>query len=132
MDVIQYPESVEGTPLGLLVKVVKDVLDNLGDPFRGGHCLLPVNCRYLLVQDALLLLDGVDVVNPERKDILIIDGIHNGVGVELVPKGLLVVFSLISPPVPAFCAKMGVPVKPKRLYSEVLGDGCMHLTKILL
>ena len=42
MDVIQYLERVEGTPLGLLVKVFKDVPHHLGYPFWGGHCLLPV------------------------------------------------------------------------------------------
>ena len=48
-----------------------------------------VDCLHLLVFCAILLLDSVDVINAEWQNITIIDSIYDGIGVQLITKGLL-------------------------------------------
>ena len=56
---------------------------------------------------------GVHVVDAEMQNIAVVDGVYDGVGVELVAEACGVVLSRRLPPLPAFWAKMGVLVNPK-------------------
>ena len=64
--------------------------------------------------DAVRQLDRVDVVDAERQDVLVVDRVDDRVGVQLVAERLLGGAQLGLPPLPAFSAKIGVPVKPNR------------------
>ena len=92
-------------------------------------------------------LDCIDVVDTERQNILVVDGINDGVGmdchlmrfgravdwvaVQKATKRLQRCLELGVPPAPAFTAKIGVPVKPKRLYrlnARVIAD--VHVAEL--
>ena len=67
---------------GLLVEVLKRVVDDLGQPLRCQQSLLGVDGRHLLVRQAGRDPDGVDVVDAERQDVLVADGINDRVGMD--------------------------------------------------
>lgn len=68
--------------------MLQSVLDDFSNTLRRTQCLFNINGRYVLVLDVLFSLNRVHIVDAERKNIAVIDGIHDGVGVELVAKGL--------------------------------------------
>ena len=76
-----------GAP-GLLIEVFEDVLHDVPHPSRVHHCLLGLDGRDLFVDD-VPHLDGVHVVDPERQDILVVNGIHDRVGVQFLAERLL-------------------------------------------
>ncbi len=76
-------------PLGLLVEMFADIADDLADAFRCQQRPLGIDGGHLLVLDPRPGLDRVDIVDAERQHVLVIDGIDNGVGVQLVAKRLL-------------------------------------------
>jgi hypothetical protein len=95
--------------------VLADIAHDLRDALRRQQRPLGVDGRHLLVLDARRGLDRVDVVDAEGQHVLVVDGIDDGVGVQLVTEGLLGGAPQRGlPPVPEFSAKIGVPVKPNR------------------
>ena len=85
----QLAKSIEScVSLGLMVKVVEDISNHFGNALRGKQCRIGVDCFHLLVLAAFLLLDRIDVVNSERKNIAIVDSIDNGIGVQLITESL--------------------------------------------
>lgn len=86
-DVDDNRVLVTALTLSLLVKVFQGVPDDLTDAFRGHGGLLGVDAGNLAV---LRVSDphGVDVVNAEGQHVHVADGVDNGVGVQLVAKGL--------------------------------------------
>ena len=109
----------------------KDIPDNLGNTLRGSHSLLPVDIIYILVADTFLLSHRVDVVNPERKDIAIIDCIDNRIGMELVSKGLRCCQHLQIAAMTSIGCKDRSSRKTKQMVvPECLHDSLMHVTEL--
>ena len=131
VDIIENPEGIVGTAFGLLVEMLNDIFHHLRHSFRRSHCLFPVNGGNLFIRNAGFIIDGIDVVDPERQDILVIDRIHNGVGVELVAEGLL---GGLQPQVTAcpciLCENRRAGEPEKMVFLEVLRDGCVHLAEV--
>ena len=124
-DVGEGMEQIGLVPsIGLLVEVFQDVPGHQFDALRRHEGLFPVDVPDRLVVNVRLGVHGSDIVHPEGQHILVIDGIHDGVGVELVAEGLgvwswspkvwAVVKNCAPPAARALAAKIGVPVKPNR------------------
>ena len=69
--------------------MVKDILGHKFNPLGRHICPLAVDVVNILIHHLLVNVHRFDVIHAERQDIVIIDRIHNGVGVQLVAKGLL-------------------------------------------
>ena len=76
------------SPIGFLVEVVKDVLGHQRNTLGSHECLFPVNVPNLLVIHIWLCIHRLDVIYTEWQHILVVDGIHDGVGVQLVAERL--------------------------------------------
>ena len=76
------------SPIGFLVEVVKDVLGHQRNALGCHERLFPVNVPNLLVVHVRLCVHRFDVIHTERQHILVVDGIHDGVGVQLVAERL--------------------------------------------
>ena len=72
-----------------MVEVVKDILGHKLDPLGRHICPLAVDVVNILIHHLLVNVHRFDVIHAERQDIVIIDRVHNGVGMQLVAKGLL-------------------------------------------
>jgi len=81
-------EGVEAVAFGLLVEVFEDVARHFGNALGGSHCSLGVDGGDLLVLDVVRHSHGVDEVDSERQNVGVIDGVHDGVCVELITEGL--------------------------------------------
>ncbi len=88
-DIRQRVEGVgSAAAVGLLIEMVEDVAcDDFNAP-RGHERPLPVDVPDLLVGDGVVLVHGLDVVDPEGQHVVIVDGVDDGVGVKLVAEGL--------------------------------------------
>jgi len=76
--------QVSAGTLGLLVEVLADIGHDLRNALGRQQRALRVDGGHLLVADARLRPDRVDVVDAERQDVPVVDGIDDGVGVQLV------------------------------------------------
>ena len=76
------------SPIGFLVEVVKDVLGHQRNTLGRHERLFAVNVPNLLIVHVWLCVHRLDVVHTERQHILVVDGIHDGVGVQLVAERL--------------------------------------------
>ena len=76
------------TPIGFLVKVIQNVFCHKLDALRGHECLFAVNVPYILIINVGIVVHRLDVIHAEGKHVFIIDGVHNRIGVELIPEGL--------------------------------------------
>ncbi len=104
--------------------MLKNIPGHLRYPFWRKHRLFPVYGGNPLVRDVVSFLEGVHIVNPERKDVLIVDGIHNSVGVELVPECLLSGLQVqISARPCILCEYRGASEAEQIVFLEVLCDG---------
>ena len=73
----------------------------------------------------------IHIINPERQDIAVIDRIHDGVGVEFVPEGLLGGLQVQIPARPRVLREDRCARKTEQVVLfEVPGDGGVHLTEI--
>ena len=68
--------------------MIQNVLRDQGNPLRRLKGFPPVNVPDLLIVDIAVHVHGLDIVHAEGQDIFVIDGIDNGVGMELVAEGL--------------------------------------------
>ncbi len=75
--------------VGLLLKMLQDVFGHQGNALRGHERLFLGDAPHLLIVDILVHVHRFDVVHPEGQHVFIVDGVHDGVGMELVPEGLL-------------------------------------------
>ena len=66
----------------------EDVARHFGNALWGSHCALGVDGRDLLVLDIVRHSHGVDEVDSERQNVGVVDGINDGVCVELVAECL--------------------------------------------
>ena len=78
-----------GVPLRLLVEVFEDVGDHRRDTLRVHVGAVGIDTFDVVVVDAVSHAERVEVVDAERQDGLVPDGVDDRVGVQLVPEGLL-------------------------------------------
>ena len=76
------------SPIGFLVEVVEDVLCHQRNTLGCHERLFPVDIPNLFIVHVWLCVHRLDVVYPERQHILVVDGIHDSVGVQLVAERL--------------------------------------------
>ena len=82
-DVGQGVEPVETlAAVGFLVEVIQDVPGDHLHPLGGHEGFFPVDIPDGLVVNVGLLLHRLDVVHPEGQHVVVVDGVHDGVGVE--------------------------------------------------
>lgn len=82
-------QLVGGVTLRLVVEVLEDVGDDRRDVCRVHVRTVGVDPLHLAVVDTVAHSECVDVVDTEGQDGLVPDGVDDGVGVQLVPEGLL-------------------------------------------
>ena len=88
-NVFQHAEGVGLiATICFLVKVGQNVLCDQSDAFRGKKRLFPVDVPNLFVVNIRLGIHCLDVVHPEGQHVFVVNGIHDGVGVELIAKSL--------------------------------------------
>lgn len=75
--------------VGLLIEMVKDILGHKFNPLGRHICPLAVDVVNVFIHHLLVNVHCFDVIHAERQDIVIVDRVHNGVGVQLVAKSLL-------------------------------------------
>ena len=101
------------------------------DPLGRHIGLLSVNVPDALVVNVRLGVHGLDVVHPEGQYILVVDGIHNSVSVELVAEGLGGGKELCSAGRPGIGRKDGGASKPKQMILlEILDDSRVHVAEL--
>ena len=76
-------------PLRLLVEVFEDVGHHGRDALRVHVSAVGIDAFDVVVVDAVSHAERVEVVDAERQDGLVPDGVDDRVGVQLVPEGLL-------------------------------------------
>ena len=111
--------------------MVQNVGGNLSNTFRSHKRTLAVDVPHILVVDIRVHIHGLDIVNTERQHVLVIDGIHDGVGMQLITK------SLLCGAQNGVLAYTGIHSEDRRageaeqmILFEVFGDGNMHITKL--
>lgn len=68
--------------------MVKDILGHQRDALGCHERFFPVDIPNLFIVHVRLCVHRLDVVHTERQHILIVDGIHDGISMQLVAKGL--------------------------------------------
>ena len=68
--------------------MVKDILGHQRNALGCHERLFPVNVPNLFIVHVRLCIHRLDVIHTERQHILVIDGIHDGVGVQLIAERL--------------------------------------------
>ena len=107
------------------------ILHHSTHSFRGRHNTLSVNSSNLLVRYVILRFEGIHIVYTERQDILFVDSIYNGVGVEFIAECLLCGFQFqISTAACVLGEDRCARETEDMVFLEVLGDGVVHLTEI--
>ena len=76
------------SPIGFLVEVVKDVLGHQRNALGCHERLFPVDIPNLFIVHVWLCIHRLDVIHTEWQHILVVDGINDGVGVQLVAERL--------------------------------------------
>ena len=111
--------------------MVEDVLRHQLNTFGSQICVFTVNVPNLLINDFLVDGHSLDVIHPEGQNILVIDSIHDGIGMELVAKRLLRGAELGIPVRTAVDRKNRSPGKAEQMVLlEVLYDSRVHITKL--
>lgn len=118
-------------PVGLLIKVLQNVPGHQFDALRRHEGLFPVDVPDRLVVNVRLGVHGSDIVHPEGQHILVIDGIHDGVGVELVAEGLGGGEELRPAGGPGIGGKdRGAGEAEQMIFLEILHDGRVHVAEL--
>ena len=131
-NVLQDIESIGLVPpVGLLVEVRQYVLRNQADPFRGQERLFPIDIPNFLVVNIRLGIHRLDVVHPEGQYIFVVNGVHNGIGVELIAKSL---FRRAEGRVFAHSRVNGenrcTGKAEQMIFFEIPGNGLVHIPKL--
>ena len=131
-DILQYAVCIGFiTPVGFLVKVGQNVLCDQPDAFRGKKRLFPVDVPNLFVVNIRLGVHRFDVVHPEGQYVFVVNGVHNGVGMELIAKSLRCRAEC------GILAHACIDRKDRRsgkakevVLLEILRNGLMHITEL--
>ena len=118
-------------PVGLLVKVLQNILGDQLDPFGSHVGLFPVDVPDTLVVNVRLGVHGLDVVHPEGQHILVVDGVHNGVGVKPFTEGLVGGEELCPAGSSGIGRKDGGTGEPEQVVLlEIFDNGRVHITEL--
>lgn len=124
-------KRIKAVALGLLVKMLDDVLDHSGHALRRGQRLFAVNSLHLVVFHAVGHFHRVDIVDAERQHVAVIDGVDDGVGVELVAEGLFRGFQQRVAPLPRIDGKNGRAREAEQvIVFECLDNGRMQIAEL--
>ena len=119
------------SPIGFLVKVVEDVLCHQRNTLGSHECLFPVNVPNLLVIHVRLCVHRFDVIHTERQHILVVDGIHDGVGVQLVTERLCCgEVTRISGASRVDCKNRCSGKSKQMVFFEVVNNSLVHITEL--
>ena len=117
--------------ISFAVKIIKDILGHKADARRRHHHLFPINAPHHFVRNILFHFHGFDKIHPEGQHVFIVNGVHDGIGVQLVAKGLLRGHKL------RIAATAGIDGKNRRtgeakevILFEALDDIRMHFAKL--
>lgn len=131
-DVGQGVEPVEPlAAVGFLVEVIQNVFGHQLHPLGSHEGLFPVDIPDGFVVNVRFLLHRLDVIHPEGQHIVVVDGVHDGVGVELFPEQLggggVRHFSRGG----SVDREDGGTGKPEQMvFLEMLDDGRVHIAKL--
>ena len=81
-------EGIKAVSFGLPVEVIENIADDFPHALRGIEHLFGIDGPHLFILNIIGHFYGVHIVDAERKHVSVVDGVHNGVGVELVAEGL--------------------------------------------
>ena len=68
--------------------MIQDVFRHKPDTFRSHIGLFSFDAPYFLIRDVIVHIHRFDIVHTERQDVLVVDRVHNGIGMELVSECL--------------------------------------------
>ena len=71
-----------------LIKVSEDIFRHQANALRGQICFFPINVPDLFIINILFHIHCFDIVHTEWQDILIVDGVHNRIGMKLIAESL--------------------------------------------
>lgn len=91
------------------VEIFQNIPDDLADAFGGEKRLLPVDIGDLLVVYIRLLVHRLDIVDAERQNVSVVDGVDDGIGVQLCAERLLGRFEIT-----VLCPRVRVGRKDRR------------------
>ena len=115
----------------LLIEVIQNVLRYEGDALWGHKCLFTIDIPHLLVFHAFVGVHRLDIVYPEGQHVFIVDGVHDGIGMELIPEHLGSRHELGPLAANGIGSKDGCAGKAKDMIPlEVGNDGMVHLTEL--
>ena len=117
--------------ISLLVEMLKNVLGYHLNAFGSHEGFLAINIPDSFIVDIRVCIHGFDIIHTERQYIFVIDGIHNGIGVELVSEGLFGRKILWIPNGTGIRSENRSPSKSEQMISlEALDNGRMHIAKL--
>ena len=119
------------SPIGFLVKVVKDILGHQRDALGCHECFFPVNIPDLFIVHIQLCVHRLDVVHTERQHILVVDGIHDGISMQLVTKGLCRgKITWVSRSSCIGRKNRGACEAKQMVFFEIVNNGLVHITEL--
>ena len=119
------------SPIGFLVEVVEDVLCYQRNTLGCHERLFPVNVPNLLVVHVWLCIHRLDVIYTEWQHILVVDGINDGVGVQLVAERLRRgEIAWISGASCVDCKNRRSSKAEQVVLFEIVDNGFMHITEL--
>ena len=109
----------------------EDIFRHQANALRGQICFFPINVPDLFIINILVHIHCFDIVHTEWQDILIVDGVHNRIGMKLIAE------SLCRSPQRRLFTDTGIGGKDRRsretkqvILLEIPGNGKVHITKL--
>ena len=119
------------SPIGFLVEVVEDVLGHQRNTLGRHERLFAVNVPNLLVVHVRLCIHRLDVIHTEWQHILVVDGINDGVGVQLVAERLRRgEIAWISGASCVDCKNRRSSKAEQVVLFEIVNNGLVHITEL--
>ena len=119
------------SPIGFLVEVAEDVLCHQRNTLGCHKRLFPVNVPNLFIVHVWLCIHRLDVIHTEWQHILVVDGINDGVGVQLVAERLRRgEIAWISGASCVDCKNRRSSKAEQVVLFEIVDNGFMHITEL--
>ena len=111
--------------------MLQNIFGDQFDPLGRHVGFLPVDVPDALVINIRLGIHRLYVVHAERQDVLVIDSVHNGIGVELVAESLSRGEKLRAAGGSGVCGENGGTCESKQvILLEILDDSRVHITEL--
>ena len=108
-----------------------DVGNDVPNPLGRCQSPFPVDVPHLFIPDVLLFFHRTDIIDAERQHILIRNGIHDGVGMQLLTKSLFGGFQInLACTACVHCKNWSTRKSKNIVLFEILLDCRMHLPKL--